>query len=86
MNQIEINEKEWENKTNWKWYGYFSAVDSRLWVSKQVKWMGWTINFGHQKYGKLMWRLSWAVALVGLSAAVVVPILARLKLLMKDGF
>jgi uncharacterized membrane protein len=46
MIQTDINQREWENNTNWK-YGmfYFSPLDTRIWVAKREKWMGWTLNF-----------------------------------------
>lgn len=48
--QNEINIKEWENPDNWSCSDiYFSKKDTRLIVSKKHKWMGWTINFGHNK-------------------------------------
>ena len=61
MDQREINENEWKNEINWvgpKWYKfYYSSIkDTRLWVPKKPKWVGWTINYGH-KYGKLAWSV-----------------------------
>lgn len=46
---VEINEESWSNAANWRCYGnfYCSKTDSRLFVPKRVKWMGWTINFFH---------------------------------------
>lgn len=44
MNQEEINQKEWENQNNWhgpKWVSFYcSKKDSRIWVPKQIPWMG----------------------------------------------
>ncbi|HTG43990.1 MAG TPA: DUF5808 domain-containing protein [Verrucomicrobiae bacterium] len=52
MNQRETNEREWADEDNWsgpKWLSlYFSKKDSRLWVPKQIRAMGWTINLGHR--------------------------------------
>jgi len=56
MPQEEINQKEWENPSNWhgfKWISvYCSKKDTRIFVPKQLPWMGlWskkaTPNFGH---------------------------------------
>jgi len=48
MNQQMINQAEWENADNWSgpaWLSvYFSKRDSRVWVPKQVPWMGWTVR------------------------------------------
>jgi hypothetical protein len=46
---VNINEESWSNPTNWRCKGniYCSRMDSRLFVPKRVKWMGWTINFFH---------------------------------------
>ena len=56
MSQEEINQKEWENQNNWhglKWLSvYCSKKDTRIFVPKQIPWMGLglkkaTPNFGH---------------------------------------
>jgi uncharacterized membrane protein len=48
MDQKEINRTEWANPENWggpRWMSvYFSKKDSRTWVPKQLRWMGWTLN------------------------------------------
>ena len=48
MDQKAINQAEWENPDNWggpRWMSvYFSKKDSRTWVPKQLRWMGWTLN------------------------------------------
>jgi uncharacterized membrane protein len=56
MNQDDLNEAEWSNPENWSGGLYFSKKDSRVWVPKQIRSMGWTINLG-QKQGAacLMW-------------------------------
>lgn len=41
------NDASWRNERHWNYGLYFSKDDSRLWVPKQVVWMGWTINLGH---------------------------------------
>lgn len=45
MNQHDLNEAEWRNPANWTWGVYRSARDTRVWVPKQIKWTGWTLNF-----------------------------------------
>ena len=51
MHQIEINQAEWEKEENWggpHWGAvYFSKKDSRVFVPKKLKWMGWTVNLAH---------------------------------------
>ena len=47
MNQSEINQLEWQDARNWHggWLGiYRSARDSRVWVPKRNRVMGWTVN------------------------------------------
>jgi uncharacterized membrane protein len=50
MDQHAINNAEWMNPSNWtgpKWLSvYFSKRDSRAWVPKQVRALGWTVNLG----------------------------------------
>ena len=48
MDQHEINEREWQTKTNWRLGIYNAPLDSRTWVPKPTKWMGWTLNFAHR--------------------------------------
>ena len=51
MNQDEINLSEWNMNENWggpRWGEvYFSKKDSRIFVPKRLKWMGWTVNLAH---------------------------------------
>ena len=47
MDQNEVNDREWGDPENWRLGIYRSSLDSRLWVPKQRKWMGWTLNFAH---------------------------------------
>ncbi len=50
MTQNEINLQEWENKENWKWGQFYnSKKDSRIWIPKKPKWMGWTLNFSKKQ-------------------------------------
>lgn len=43
-----VNEREWNTAANWS-YGFYNApLDSRVWVPKPRKWMGWTLNFAHR--------------------------------------
>ena len=50
MEQKEINELEWKNKTNWKWGSfYYCDKDTRVWVYKKPKWCGWTLNFAKKQ-------------------------------------
>lgn len=59
MNQQEINKTEWANQNNWggpKWMSaYFSKKDNRVWVPKQIPWMGFTLNFAHT--GGVLWLI-----------------------------
>lgn len=64
MNQIEINETEWRSPSNWRWGIYNSPRDTRVWVSKPIPWMGWTLNFAH---GAAWW---WMAALLAPGFAV----------------
>ena len=45
--QEAINQQEWERPNNWRWLGYSSERDTRLWVPKRNPRLGWTINFAH---------------------------------------
>jgi len=50
MTQNELNEREWKNPRNWKWGIFYSCDrDTRVWVPKRLRWMGWTFNFAHRK-------------------------------------
>ena len=48
MDQREINERAWRTKANWRFGVYKSQLDTRVWVPKPSKWMGWTLNFGNR--------------------------------------
>ena len=47
MNQHEVNEREWTTAANWRFGIYNAPLDTRVWVPKPRKWMGWTLNFAH---------------------------------------
>ena len=47
MDQREINEEEWRDPANWRWGIYHGPRDTRVWVSKRIRWTGWTLNFAH---------------------------------------
>lgn len=50
MDQHLINNQEWENPKNWKWNEFYSSdKDTRTWVPKKPKWMGWTLNFAKKQ-------------------------------------
>ncbi len=48
MDQTKINEQEWSTASNWRLGVYKAPLDSRIWVPKRVRWMGWTLNFAHR--------------------------------------
>lgn len=50
MDQASINEQEWANPENWSDDAvclYFSKRDSRVWVPKRERELGWTFNLAH---------------------------------------
>lgn len=52
MDQSAINEQEWANPDNWSDYEiglYFSKRDSRVWVPKRERELGWTFNLAHAR-------------------------------------
>lgn len=61
MSQMEINKAEWSNPENWSMGLYFSKKDSRTWVPKSIRWMGWTLNLG--KRAGVCWMLGILIAL-----------------------
>ena len=65
MDQKEINQAEWENPENWsgpKWLSvYFSKVDTRTWVPKQIPVMGATLNLG--KRAGVYWLVGFFVGI-----------------------
>lgn len=66
MTQNEINLQEWKNPSNWKWDSFYnSKKDSRVWVYKKIKWMGWTLNFAKkQSYAWLFFLLFIPVVII----------------------
>ncbi|TWU00023.1 hypothetical protein Pla108_09660 [Botrimarina colliarenosi] len=62
----EINDAEWNDPTNWRWGVYNSPRDARVWVSKPIPWMGWTLNFAH--------RAAWVWLFALIAPAIVVAI------------
>lgn len=48
VDQHEVDEREWNTKANWRFGVYNAPLDSRIWVPKPRKWMGWTLNFAHR--------------------------------------
>jgi len=71
VNQQEINELEWRDPTNWRWGIYSCQRDTRVWVSKPIPWMGWTLNFSHRAAWWWMAALL-APAAVGVAVAIIV--------------
>ncbi|QDU90986.1 hypothetical protein Pla175_44010 [Pirellulimonas nuda] len=64
--QAAINQTGWNSPSNWRWGVYRSRRDTRVWVSKQRKWAGWTLNFAH--------RAAWAWLAALLLPALLSPI------------
>jgi uncharacterized membrane protein len=64
MRQDDINDIEWRNPANWTWRGplglYSSGRDTRLLVPKAVPALGWTLNFAHRAYGRVLLALALA--------------------------
>jgi len=62
MKQDDLNEMEWRNPANWSWRGplgvYSSKRDTRLLVPKATPMMGWTLNFGHPGWIRLLAALA----------------------------
>ena len=65
-------EKLWMDPRNTSWGVYFCREDPRLIVPNRIKWLGWTLNFGHR------WAISVILLLfvaVLVNAIFVVPML-----------
>ena len=76
MNQDEINEAEWNNPDNWSGGLYFSKKDSRVWVPKPIRSMGWTINLGQKKgAATMMWTFIGGIIIVVLANIVVINLI-----------
>lgn len=77
MSQEEINQSEWSNPKNWSAMVYRSQLDSRTFVPKRIG-VGVTMNFGHQKYGKILFvALMVLVALGVLGSAIALFVLLK---------
>lgn len=70
MNQQDVDEVEWRNPANWSAGLYFSKRDSRVWVPKQIRWMGWTLNLGTKIGAYLLIGL-----LIGLPVSVILLVI-----------
>lgn len=72
MNEKERNQKEWEDRKNWKgpWgrLFYSSERDTRVWVPKRRPTMGWTLNLGTTG-GRLWMAGLLGIAVVGMVLA-----------------
>lgn len=44
-------EQLWADPNNWSGWLYFCKQDPRLFVPKRSRWMGWTVNWGHDNGG-----------------------------------
>ena len=78
MSQNEVNEAEWNNPDNWSAGIYFSKKDSRVWVPKRIRSMGWTINLGQKKGAvTMMWTFIGAILFVVLINIVVINLLIK---------
>lgn len=70
MTQDEIDRAEWRNPANWGgprslggfFEVYFSQRDSRIWVPRRKRWMGWTVNLARP--GGVWWLVSVCVGSV----------------------
>lgn len=75
MDQTAINEQEWANPDNWSDYTiglYFSKRDSRVWVPKRERELGWTLNLAHPRGALGFVALLLAPSIVPLIVMVVV--------------
>lgn len=78
MVQEDINESEWSDPDNWSGGLYFSKKDSRVWVPKQVRSMGWTLNLGHKKGAAcMMWIFIGAIVFVVVVNIVVINLVIK---------
>lgn len=73
MTQDEINEMEWKNPDNWSGGLYFCKRDSRVWVPKQIRSLGWTINLGQKQGARtMMWVFIGCIIIAVLANVVVI--------------
>jgi uncharacterized membrane protein len=78
MSQEEINEAEWNNPDNWSKGLYFSKKDNRVWVPKQIRSLGWTVNLGQGKgAATLMWTFVGGIIIVVLANIVVINLIVH---------
>lgn len=74
------NEMHWNNPKHWG-EGlcgmYFCKEDTRLWVPKKIRSLGWTINLGHPKGGVVMVLLMVTPALLMAAGIVASVFLSR---------
>ena len=63
-------ERLWRDPAHWVCLGsvYVCRGDPRLFVPKQARWMGWTLNFAHA------WSVPTLVALVGVPDVIAVAV------------
>ncbi|MDA3891679.1 MAG: DUF5808 domain-containing protein [Salinivirgaceae bacterium] len=63
---MEIKEKDklWNDRNNWKPYGYYCKNDARIIVPKKDKSLGFTFNFAH----KISWFLVLLIVLIPMIA------------------
>ncbi len=72
MVQEEVNESEWNNPDNWSGGLYFSKKDTRIWVPKQIRSLGWTINIGQKKGASCMMRLFLGIIVMAVLITIVI--------------
>ncbi|MEZ5573590.1 MAG: DUF5808 domain-containing protein [Halioglobus sp.] len=69
--QQAANQEEWNDPSNWGgpvWLEvYFSKRDSRIWVPKRIRALGWTVNLAHT--GGVLWFFGIILASIGLVIA-----------------
>lgn len=75
--QDEINEAEWRNPINWTQRTglaapYFSVKDTRAFVPKRVRWMGWTINLAQPGGVFMLFAIVAALCAIGFALGIAV--------------
>ncbi len=75
MSKNSVNHSEWNNPANWStpsWLGfYFSKRDTRAWVPKRLRALGWTPNLAHPRGAASLLLIMLAIALAGPIACLV---------------
>lgn len=71
MDQKEVNQQEWSNRSNWRWSLYRSERDSRVWVPKRISALGWTVNFAHRRAGTWLGLFGIVLCLPALLVAII---------------